>query len=466
MKLLVAILFFFLWHTVHAQKYEPDTLTDEQRKAVSIAYRNSCFGQLILTDSCSRAGDSVGAGEHLMRVNPYYLMAEPLTPASIDSFITTHYRVPDVVRRRYTDSFSKVYNSPRSKAYQMFEKMYAEDQAIRHKLDSCTDSLSCSVASEQMLFTDSMHFVGLLGYVHRYGWPSIANGSIYASIIALHDHRHHKLYRPVVLQGTLDGIIERQILDLLYFWVKSEGLYITLSKHKYVVFDVTDVLKYKMPACLPEVKKVIAAHCPVNWYWNIEWEKNMSERDALVEFRLGFFGKILTASVQEMVQDNCFWDTHHHLTALEGLWSETWEFTGNDTSKMLLYLTYGDEIKYNDLDILFADSAFTTHAIYFDNNKADIKPESYVFLNELTQWLKSKPGIRIEISGHTDNVGSAPTNQKLSQDRANEVKKYLVAEGIDATRLSAKGFGDRQPMEPNTTEQGRAQNRRVELRKL
>lgn len=140
--------------------------------------------------------------------------------------------------------------------------------------------------------------------------------------------------------------------------------------------------------------------------------------------------------------------------------------TPNDTSKMLLYLTYGEEIKYNDLDILFADSEFTTHAIYFDNSKPDIKPESYVFLNELAQWLKDKPGIRIEVSGHTDNAGSVPANQKLSQARAAEVKKYLIAEGIDPASLVARGMSDKQPIETNATEEGRAQNRRVEFTKL
>lgn len=159
-----------------AQKVIPDTLTTAETIAVNLAYRNSCFGQLILTDSCSRMGDSAAAGEYMMRVNPYYLMSENLTPATIDSFITHHYKIPVAVRHRYTDSFTTIYNKPRSKAYETFEKMFAEDQAVRQQSESCNDSLSCTVASEQMYYTDSVHFAYLLRYVHQYGWPAIANG--------------------------------------------------------------------------------------------------------------------------------------------------------------------------------------------------------------------------------------------------------------------------------------------------
>jgi OOP family OmpA-OmpF porin len=69
----------------------------------------------------------------------------------------------------------------------------------------------------------------------------------------------------------------------------------------------------------------------------------------------------------------------------------------------------------------------------------------------------------VEISGHTDNVGKRSTNMKLSQQRADAVKAWLVAKGIDASRMTAKGYGPDKPVAPNTTAEGRAKNRRIDF---
>lgn len=102
--------------------------------------------------------------------------------------------------------------------------------------------------------------------------------------------------------------------------------------------------------------------------------------------------------------------------------------------------------------------------ILFDTGKATIKPESAGVLATIAEVLKSDPALKIEIQGHTDNVGAAAANLKLSQDRAAAVKAYLVQTGgIAATRLTTAGLGDTKPLGDNKTEEGRGQNRRVEL---
>jgi len=104
------------------------------------------------------------------------------------------------------------------------------------------------------------------------------------------------------------------------------------------------------------------------------------------------------------------------------------------------------------------------HNILFDTGKATLKPESAAALAPVGELLKNDGELKVEIQGHTDNVGQAAVNLKLSQDRAAAVKAYLVQTfSVAAARLTTAGFGDTKPVAPNTTDEGRAQNRRVEL---
>ena len=102
--------------------------------------------------------------------------------------------------------------------------------------------------------------------------------------------------------------------------------------------------------------------------------------------------------------------------------------------------------------------------ITFDTAKAAIKTESKPVLDQIGALLTNDAALRLEIQGHTDNVGAPTANLALSQQRAEAVKKYLVdTHGIAAARLTTAGFGDTRPVADNKTEEGRAKNRRVEL---
>lgn len=104
--------------------------------------------------------------------------------------------------------------------------------------------------------------------------------------------------------------------------------------------------------------------------------------------------------------------------------------------------------------------------IFFETNKATLKPESYTQLEQVLKFMNSNPSVRMEISGHTDNTGSLKYNTKLSQSRAEAVVQYMVERGIEASRFDAKGYAFTQPIAPNDTEEGRARNRRVEFKIL
>jgi len=144
----------------------------------------------------------------------------------------------------------------------------------------------------------------------------------------------------------------------------------------------------------------------------------------------------------------------------------------------IYYKLFADTVKYREIDVPGEDhkvtytltlkydppKVYTLKNVFFETGLSSIKKESWPSLDELVNAMKSKPALCIEIAGHTDNVGKPEANQKLSEDRANAVRDYVVKHGIEAKRVTAKGFGETQPVASNETAEGRQQNRRTEVR--
>jgi len=128
--------------------------------------------------------------------------------------------------------------------------------------------------------------------------------------------------------------------------------------------------------------------------------------------------------------------------------------SGNDT-------TYTVNIPLIPIEV---NASVVLKNVFFDVNKAELKPESMIELDKVVQLLKENPTIKIEIDGHTDNVGKPADNLTLSNNRAKAVINYFLYKGVAADRLSSKGFGETKPVADNTSEQGRAKNRRTELK--
>lgn len=102
--------------------------------------------------------------------------------------------------------------------------------------------------------------------------------------------------------------------------------------------------------------------------------------------------------------------------------------------------------------------------VFFGTDKFDLKSKSKIELDKLVSFLNKNKALKIELGGHTDNVGSKASNQTLSENRAKSVYNYLVEKGIDIGRLTSKGYGDEKPIADNNTEKGRAENRRTEFK--
>jgi outer membrane protein OmpA-like peptidoglycan-associated protein len=125
--------------------------------------------------------------------------------------------------------------------------------------------------------------------------------------------------------------------------------------------------------------------------------------------------------------------------------------------------TAGKDLK-KDIVLYRTTGGSTRLLVFFDFDQAELKNESKPDLNRAIAFLKQNPGINVEIAGHTDSVGTESYNKKLSQDRADAVRQYLTQGGIEARRMKSIGYGESQPVADNGTEEGRARNRRVEMR--
>jgi outer membrane protein OmpA-like peptidoglycan-associated protein len=123
--------------------------------------------------------------------------------------------------------------------------------------------------------------------------------------------------------------------------------------------------------------------------------------------------------------------------------------------------TYEKNIPLQPIEV---NASIVLKNIFFDFNKYDLKSESQVELDKLVQLMQDNPTVKIQIEGHTDNIGKAADNLKLSENRAKAVVIYLVSKNISITRLIAKGFGATKAIADNNTEEGRAHNRRTELK--
>ena len=139
---------------------------------------------------------------------------------------------------------------------------------------------------------------------------------------------------------------------------------------------------------------------------------------------------------------------------------------GRDDEKNAVYVTRIRVAESNKdiYDELSASGRWTTQGILFETGKSNLKPESTPTLKAIAAALKGHPDLKVEIQGHTDNVGSAASNLMLSQARAEAVKAALESDyAVSGDQLTAKGFGDTKPVTKNTTPEGRANNRRVEI---
>ena len=119
-----------------------------------------------------------------------------------------------------------------------------------------------------------------------------------------------------------------------------------------------------------------------------------------------------------------------------------------------------------DITLIPSGETMRLNNLIFPQGKASIDPKSFDELDEVAQMMKENSRMVIQLEGHTDNQGNSKANMKLSEDRVEAVKKYLVSKGIAKDRIKTKAFGGSQPLSNEMTQAARAFNRRVEMRVL
>jgi outer membrane protein OmpA-like peptidoglycan-associated protein len=117
-------------------------------------------------------------------------------------------------------------------------------------------------------------------------------------------------------------------------------------------------------------------------------------------------------------------------------------------------------------DRMMTDGKIISYGITFDIGKSTIKPESMAEINRIAELMKENPELKFSVQGHTDNTGNAATNQTLSEERSKTVMNKLIEFGISKDRLAAAGKGENNPIADNSSDEGRAKNRRVEFVKM
>lgn len=244
----------------------PDTLTKAEITQIEAGFKKSTFYAFYMADSFSRKRDTAHCGEWFLKIDPYYFLTGFSNAGHADSFLHK-YRLSESVKTIYREQYQKVLATPRTKEYLLMKQLRDEDQDIRRKLENCGDSFTCSMLNKKMRFTDSVHFETLYKYVQEKGWPNIADGSVYAALIAIHDGNRADYYVPIIKQAIIDGKLPMEPLQLIF--TKRSARYTSYDHLRKRIdtsikysFVVNQLMGHRIPVNVERIKNVIKKHCP------------------------------------------------------------------------------------------------------------------------------------------------------------------------------------------------------------
>ena len=207
-------------------------------------------------------------------------------------------------------------------------------------------------------------------------------------------------------------------------------------------------------------------HVEGHWtHWRYDFNPSAGTPPSMLQVQRNFQNAVLKLGGKVMYTTN---NDSTFMVSRNG--TETWILLLPRGAMYLLLIIETQAMQQDvvaNADALKSGLADTGHVevpgIFFDTAKSDIKPESQPAIQEVVKMLQASPAVKVWVVGHTDNIGTADANVALSNARAASVVKALAVGGIDARRLTPHGDGPFAPVAANTTDEGRARNRRVEL---
>jgi hypothetical protein len=258
-----SLLCLFCVSILHAQRLLP---TPSKKNCTLFDYYN-------LTMKYSLNGDSINASSCLLKINPYYFLCEEdATKETIDSIISK-FLITKETKAVYRRMFAKIFDTPKTKAFLEFKTILKEDQEIRNKIDDCKDSSTCTKFWKQMRTIDSMHFTYLRKYILRYGWPNLENGSLYAQIIALHNHRGYDYLMPIIKSAVSTGLVAPSTYNAMEYYKKKERQrFETISfGEKSMVIDCSYILDGIEPdhVSFRLIKELTEQRCPIKRVYTV-----------------------------------------------------------------------------------------------------------------------------------------------------------------------------------------------------
>ena len=325
------IIFLLAYCSVYAQS----------KQQIITSPPTSMFSYYRLADSFTSRKDTIKASEYFLKINPYFFMSDGgATPKTIDTIFAS-FALTSQAKKRYKKIFDSVYRKPRTQLYKTFAKMLQEDQAIRHRLDSIENNTSEKLPPDFLNKVDSPHFEYLYQYVNSKGWPSIENGSLQASIIALHDHQRHWFYLSIVRKAVLDGIFEQSTYELMksYFLGKNTQLWeniVATSNHAKI--DISSTINFKIPdtATINKISTAIKLHCPIKEVFWVYETSNVQNADLWWKENYYRATKLNKSIMDETLHEPFLLNCHQS----NEIWGQTKKVIDRPTKKMTLYLVY------------------------------------------------------------------------------------------------------------------------------
>lgn len=287
-------------------------------------------------------------------------------------------------------------------------------------------------------------------FFSSYGHPGYGKADIFVS------KRLDDTWQNWTKPKNVGPIINSKGFDA-YFKIDAQGIYAYLSSAKEGTIGRSDIWRIKVGEGLrPEALNLV-----IGKVFNAETNK---EIEAAIEYEDLTDGKRLGVAYSTT-------ENGYKITLPKGK-KYGFRASADGFISVAQNLDLTDITKYDEKTVnlylvpIKKGQKLTLNNLFFDSGKSTLKKESFSELNRLADIMKKNPEMKIEISGHTDSDGDASKNKVLSQDRAKAVLQYLISKGVNKSNMTSIGYGESQPVADNNTDEGKKQNRRVEMKIL